>query len=830
MKKKCIFPVALAAAMLVPLLTSAAGALNRITYTASYNNNGLTIGTDTLGGVTYATVSYEGLYNGGEPGMPSLPIDYLKFSVPYNATNFTVTATTRWASQNLNYLVYPCQSPWMIGSPVPPIMLPDTSAYYSGNSYPSQMAWIADEGFLAGENHIVTVAVMPFRYKHTTNSDVLSRAINCVVTLRYDLSDSLEMSPIVRNDSLLREEGYQLTQSMVVNPGQVKNFAPAQTINPGIDSTGLIQGGIGGDVINGGDYAGGDGPGPIDPPIGPPGVDTTGIGTGQLLVDVNYPYLIVTTPELKHAVRRIAALKQQKGYNVKVVTMDDVMHSSCAYHGDSVNGHIYYNDSAGVLRQFIRCYHSLVGTEYVLLAGKTVPYRYRQFITATVPTDLYFSELNADWSKPEIEKYPELYVGRITALNEQQISNYTDKLLRYELNPGRGDCSYLKSALYTEGHDMHKEHEVKNLTRISNNIYTDSCVMVEDTSGVRYPSGVDIVNEINDHKYGFLSLHNHGDPSGLITYGFRKDNTCPNDIYFRYLWAIDTIRKINTGENYALDLPSGNGLNNLSNKWYPSICYSIACNTMPFDTITNFGNILMNFGESFIFGKDYGGPAFLGNTRSGFIKKSSQLEESFFNEIIHMYYNIGKAEALSKFHFNAKYDVVNHPNGKDYKYFSCVHNLLGDPEFEIWTDEPLLFSNINVERKNDTINISGISEAIKVGYRTNNNLYKTKIITSTSTPITLDDASPNSTIMLYKHNYLPYIAPLHLQNEIIKDSQYIIANDVIAGKTVDANRTYGDVIIKNGVEYEIEASGTVTLEDGFNVEKGATFAVYPACF
>ena len=36
--------------------------------------------------------------------------------------------------------------------------------------------------------------------------------------------------------------------------------------------------------------------------------------------------------------------------------------------------------------------------------------------------------------------------------------------------------------------------------------------------------------------------------------------------------------------------------------------------------------------------------------------------------------------------------------------------------------------------------------------------------------------------------------------------------------------------IKNGTEYEIEASGTVTLEDGFQVEKGATFAVYPACF
>lgn len=32
------------------------------------------------------------------------------------------------------------------------------------------------------------------------------------------------------------------------------------------------------------------------------------------------------------------------------------------------------------------------------------------------------------------------------------------------------------------------------------------------------------------------------------------------------------------------------------------------------------------------------------------------------------------------------------------------------------------------------------------------------------------------------------------------------------------------------VEYEIEASGVVRLEDGFQVERGATFAVYPSSF
>ena len=39
----------------------------------------------------------------------------------------------------------------------------------------------------------------------------------------------------------------------------------------------------------------------------------------------------------------------------------------------------------------------------------------------------------------------------------------------------------------------------------------------------------------------------------------------------------------------------------------------------------------------------------------------------------------------------------------------------------------------------------------------------------------------------------------------------------------------GNVTIKNGIEYEVEASGTVTLEDGFKVKEGAKFAVYPAC-
>ena len=40
----------------------------------------------------------------------------------------------------------------------------------------------------------------------------------------------------------------------------------------------------------------------------------------------------------------------------------------------------------------------------------------------------------------------------------------------------------------------------------------------------------------------------------------------------------------------------------------------------------------------------------------------------------------------------------------------------------------------------------------------------------------------------------------------------------------------GGAVSYYDVEYEIEASGTVRFEDGFKVEKGATFKVFPACF
>ena len=101
---------------------------------------------------------------------------------------------------------------------------------------------------------------------------------------------------------------------------------------------------------------------------------------------------------------------------------------------------------------------------------------------------------------------------------------------------------------------------------------------------------------------------------------------------------------------------------------------------------------------------------------------------------------------------------------------------------------------------------------------------------SSSSSVTINGVSPNSTVMLHKHNYLPYIAPLLIQNMTISNSQYVIADEVKMGKSVDSNRTPGAVTVSDGVEYEIEASGKVTLGAGFKVERGAFFATHKSCY
>lgn len=752
-------PVAALIMALVPLLSLATS--GQITYTATYDNTLPRFGTDTLGGVTYTTVKYNGLFNHGTPGAPSLPVDQISFSVPYNATNFTVTATVNLSDTRLlEYPVYPLQS-----SNSGTITQPDNGSY-GMNPYPAQAAWVADEGMMAGENHIVNVAVLPWIYRHTTGNtipDTLRLAGTVSITLSYELTNSPSLHALIRKGASLREEGYMQTSAMVVNPNDVRTNAASHSIS-----------------LMGAPYY------PYD--LYP-----------NDSVDNPYTYIIITTPELVHSMRRLASLKMQKGINVKILTLEEAMNDSIGSLYDPIIDPMFYHiygDAPEKIRNNLRTYYAEYGCKYVLLAGSDVPYRSE----CGGETDHYYSELIGPWNY-QPSPFGQLGVGRLLGSQSNQFDNYTNKLFRYELNPGDGDHTYLKRELSINFDGVSSRWSGDESTIPTNSAH----MLFEDSVGM---IGSDVIELISDNHYGIASAYQKGTPAG-IPLTLYYEQVCDTT---HYIWAIDSVKIPSS----VIDHEIGNGFNCLDNKKYPMIFMASFGTTMPYSHQTGY-DIEYNCGESFTMGKDYGGPAYIGMTGNVYGFAPIAFEENclyYFKEL-----PIGDAVAISKSGFNSLYedDII------------CCANLLGDPFIRQWTELPQQYSNITITRNDNSITINGIDVPnTTIGYHDNDGV--TGSVTATTANITLNDISPNSTIMLYKHNYIPYIAPLVLQNTDLENSQYVIASDVVAGKAIDNGRTPGNVTVVDGAEFEIEASGKVVLNAGFNVERGATFTVRRSSF
>lgn len=787
--KKIIY-LKLMAMLLMALTAPALAVAETITYTATYDYNKLSIRTCVLGGQTYTTVHYANLCNDDEPGLPSLPIDIIQFSVPYNASNFAVTASiTNYNQQAISYPVFPIQPPKTLLDTAELIIPPD-SAIYAATFYPStgSMAWVIDDDYLAGENHVVTVAVMPIRIRHNNSGDQLRIASTISLSLNYTTNDTPSDYPLVCNDAKKRSEGHELTKFVVVNPNAVIANAPISNIN--------------GNLLIGNNRI---------PTLPSYLVDSL----ERFSIDYRlFDYLIITTDSLLPSLKRLSALKKQKGYEVGTITVDDIVHNPLIDVNRLVSDDLIEDvyDYPTLIRLFLTYAYVYGKAKYILLTGKDVPFY--KMSDGTFPTDIYYCDLSSNWYSYNRFLKPELFPGRIIAKTKEQVNNYTDKLFRYELNPGNGDFSYLKRALYTNGYDQYIDNGSVSFIDIirygTDSIFTEATTMIENRQ-CDYPSGKDVIDEINCTQYGFVNFNNHGMPTGIVMYG--KGGPAPHR--FKWLWAVDSVHGPDTATYHVNDESlSGNALNNMANKYYPNICFSTCCTVMPYAVLDGYNPSWMNFGESYTTGKDYGGPAFLGNThQNGY--DMAVLGSQFAYYLREGYSHISVAHSMSRVKIPA--------------YNSSIHNLLGDPEFEVWTDIPQLYSNIGITRTNNSVSITGIdSDSTIVAYYSNDGQIGTDTISTSS--VTLNGISPNSTLMLYKHNHIPYIAPLALQNITLGNSQYVIASDVTAGNDIDINRTSGDVVVPNGVEYEIEVCGKVTLNDGFKVEKGATFAVYPSCF
>ena len=787
---------------------------SQVSHSVTYGSNHWHKTTHVVGGLTFEQYDYDGLYSPSEPGQPLLPSEHFTFSVPYNAENLSVTLTSASTSDTvISHPIFPCPLPIPCDNNYeynPDTLVIDSAIYTSNALWPSTNVQILGDGFLLGDNRVVTVGFNPVQYNPVTG--LLRRINSASFQISYTIGEIPDNILVSFFDDLRAESREQIKQ-LVVNSNQVDEFSMNDE---------ELEEYLGEESSSGDANAGG-----VEPGGSEPGGNNES-GEYDRTFDKDAQYLIVTTESLAPAFKRLAALKRQRGYTVQIKTVDEILNSSYSSPGDVLyNNYSNTNldtihDDAAKIRAYLRYMKKQHNTKYVLFGSMDIPYRVVIGIGG-VPTDNYFSDLTSIW---KIEQnrylsrffYPDLYVGRLLCTNTNQVVNNTSKVMRYMLNPGNGNVEYLGRALITTGLDqatptnVDTTNTINHIIDLTKSIYSNTRY-INEIAYQEYPTGTDLIDSLNQVKRNFISLNNHGAPNNITTYGIRK-NASYDNIYM--LRALDHETFGNTNRQ---QITPCSGLDNLNNKWEPSIMYSISCEVAPFDLIPPYSeHCSVNFAQSFTLGKDYGGPAFIGNSRNGYIPDSYALQSSFLSQLKRGNLNLGIAEALSKV-----YSVSYFPSGSCEVHVSNSHNLIGDPELEIWTEIPGNYESISVVRTNNGITVQSnrFNESTYVAFCANDSTIKKVKVNNGE--VSIANFSPNSTIMAFQHNFIPYIAPLLLQNERVVDERYIIASDVTAGNHVDSNRTSGDYVIGAGSDIEIEHKGTITLAPGFKVEKGASF-------
>ena len=93
-------------------LTSFGARAAQITHTVTYDPSKLSITYDTINGMPYVKVIYGDLPSFDIEGSPELPNDNILFSVPYNATNYSVSLDIKNSCDiQVGAMVYPSQLP-----------------------------------------------------------------------------------------------------------------------------------------------------------------------------------------------------------------------------------------------------------------------------------------------------------------------------------------------------------------------------------------------------------------------------------------------------------------------------------------------------------------------------------------------------------------------------------------------------------------------------------------------------------------------------------------------------------------------------------------------
>ncbi len=726
-------------------------------------------------------------------GEPQIPVKYLRFALPKGMSASDIEITTREKQTFiLEKDIFPVQEP------IPTkriefeqkMTTPLVQIYQSNDPYPANKAEIFNEGLFDGDIPIVTIAVYPIQY--FPKDRVVNFYPSIGIVLNYSQSDREVITKRNRGNRLIDYE--KILKAKIDNDDAIEDF-------------GLLE-------------------------------DSNQSSTLKSL-SADFQYIIVTEDDLKYNFVEFLGWKRRKGIEIGLVTTENI---SSNYTGDLVSG---INDEAGKLRQFLKDQYTNYGLEYALLGGdnNVVPIRYGCGSNNTlhsspgdfwyyIPADIYFAEFHEDWKvdgdtlygeitddTPLGDYESEIYVGRLLCNSGGDIKNWTKKLLLYEMHPGLGDSLYLENAFFIQADQMQRDDDA---TLIANHMSNFTATIWEEEPSYNsadiptFPTGAEAIDEINE-GYGFISWLAHAGPPGIgIGTKGCNDRFCSDCKY--NICALDSWDR--EGLSSTCIEEDGNGLDNLTNYGKPGIVYTMGCETTPFDLDFYWPSISTNLGQGWTTYSFAGGPAYLGNTRVGWLGPSQDLQLEFADVIDDdNIFNLGQVEAISKGN-----------NTSDKHYLSYTHNLIGCPETEIWTSVPNVFNNVSISENGSSVtvttNVAGSNICLMDAVYTGSSSYH-DLQTGVSS-YTFTNVPSQYNVTVTKHDYIPYTVnpeTTHIQNVSISNMTVVEGSYIEAGSSVTQDITTGPVSIQSGSYVLLKPEESVTIEGDFTISSGGNFEI-----
>lgn len=607
--------------------------------TVSLGSADVRVGETTINGTMRSTISADGWIQTADASDYLLPAKYLSFSVPCYAENISVSVNSVTSSYNID-LAHPLAQETYATA----CNNPDGGAIMDPGKVPYPAFGLVDIesiGYKGGCHKIVTVRITPAKFNSLTNKVTIYGPITFTVNWNFAAPTTESISPIFSNSLSYNNNAINSVKKIVENPQEVLQNAVAVPMSLTTDQE-------------------------------------------------DWPYIIITPAKFAKSMRRLAAIRQARGYGAEVFTIESILNDSRFADGDSLtvkrSADGSYStpstDNASKLRVFLRHALKSYGTQSVLFAGdaSVIPIRYGASDDMTdVTTDMYYSDLNNKWKKsgdnytPSLTDYHrDLNIGRIPFESDEDITNYISKIINYEFNPGLGDSEYLNKMFLT------RQDTLLQWNRFTDESLSDLFEVYGISDIINYaetsyhqgiPSGAQIASALTANPCGFHQFIGHGNPGGVGV------STTPDCGYYG-LVAYDDY---DAGHR----VESGNGLDCINADRYPGWSYSMSCSLMPFDN-KHKGALKRTFGTAYLLEKNFGGVAFMGNTSESASKDGE-------NMMVYLCKRLKEIDtAVAKRPIEAgelMEDLRGNAMGIK-KRERLMHNLYGDPAAILWIKQP----------------------------------------------------------------------------------------------------------------------------------------------